>query len=537
MQIKLLNKSIVLKKVNLKEFWLWIRGFPFSPIFLTVYSILFYLDHNIGQVDYHAADRLLLVFPALILFLLLLMMLVLRDIWRAGFVVFVFGLIFFTYPHLRMVLREYLPVLANDNILLPVSILLLAGAFLVAIKASREKLIVLSIYLNGITLILVLIQLTLIFTYEYKMAAYWRNAELQIPESSARTNLRNKSFPDVYFIILDGYARADVLQNELGLDNSPFLDALRKRQFYVADCSQSNYGQTEESLASTLNMMYLDDIINKIQDVHLREEYFAPYIKNNLVRQYLESIGYQTVSFFVGYSWAEWPDATYYLGDPRVPETNVKSLIPFESQFLSRTLFPYMTTGLEDLGLVKAPQITKLSDVEVNRAIVNYTLDELPVVVQLRSPKLVYAHIILPHPPYVFGPNGEEQDLPTDDTNIPLLHQRYRDQVLYANKRILPIIDTILAKSKGNVIIVLEGDHGLIEYRDGAEHMKNLNAYYFPNHDYSDLYPWITPVNSFRVVLSDFFGQNYPLLKDQSYFSKLGENKTFDLIPNPCNGT
>ena len=105
----------------------------------------------------------------------------------------------------------------------------------------------------------------------------------------------------------------------------------------------------------------------------------------------------------------------------------------------------------------------------------------------------------------------------------------YRDQILFANKSILPIIDTILAKSKGNAIIVLEGDHGIVEYTDGTEHMKNLNAYYFPDHNYSDLYPWITPVNSFRVILSDYFGQNYPLLEDQSYFSETSAEKTFTL--------
>jgi hypothetical protein len=195
-----------------------------------------------------------------------------------------------------------------------------------------------------------------------------------------------------------------------------------------------------------------------------------------------------------------------------------------------------MTDAFKNMDIVKAPQIAELAGYEVDRAIVRYSLDELPVIAQLRGPKLVFAHIMLPHPPYVFGPDGEEQDLSWDSSNVALLHQGYRDQVLYANKRILPIIDVILAESKGNVIIVLEGDHGLIEYKDATEHMKNLNAYYFPDHDYSDLYPWITPVNSFRVILSDFFGQNYPLLKDQSYFSIYSADKTFDLIPNPCYG-
>ena len=536
MPIRFGKKLVTAKKTGLKKFWLCIRSFPFFPVFLPIYAILFFLVHNIAQVDGHAADRLLLVFSLLTLFLLYIMMLVLRDIQRAGLVVFVLGLIFFTYPHVKVILQEKLPILVNLDILFTVSIIFLAFIFLVAIKVPREKLAILSIYLNGATLLLVLFQLTALGVYEYKMTAYLRNVELHGSASSAKINPRNSSLPNVYFIVLDGYARADVLQSELNLDNSPFLDALLKRQFYVADCSQSNYAQTEQSFASTLNMEYLDGIISKINAPQLREDYFAPYITTNVVRQYLESLGYQTVAFYTGYTWAEWTNATYFLGDPRSTKTTtVKSLIPFESSFLSRTIFPYIMDDLTSLGVLKPSQVAPLAGSEVDRGIVRYTLSELPVVTQLRSPKFVFAHILMPHPPYVFGPNGEEQTLPADASYAARL-KGYRDQVLFTNKSILPVIDSILAESRGNVIIVIEGDHGIVEYTDGAVHMKNLEAYYFPDHNYSDLYPSITPVNSFRVILSDFFGQNYPLLKDLSYFAFTSADKTFTLIPNTCTG-
>ena len=89
-------KLISLKKTDPKKFWLGICSFPFFPIFLPIYAILFFLVHNIAQVDDHVADRLLLVFFVLTILLLVIMRLVLRDIQRAGLVVFVLGLIFFT---------------------------------------------------------------------------------------------------------------------------------------------------------------------------------------------------------------------------------------------------------------------------------------------------------------------------------------------------------------------------------------------------------------------------------------------------------
>ena len=51
----------------------------------------------------------------------------------------------------------------------------------------------------------------------------------------------------------------------------------------------------------------------------------------------------------------------------------------------------------------------------------------------------------------------------------------------------------------------------------GSENIfSNLNAFYFPNKDYSRLYDSISPVNTFRVVLNTYFNAQLPLLKDSS---------------------
>ena len=51
------------------------------------------------------------------------------------------------------------------------------------------------------------------------------------------------------------------------------------------------------------------------------------------------------------------------------------------------------------------------------------------------------------------------------------------------------------------------------------ERMAILNAYYFPDQRYEALYPDITPVNSFRVLLSAYFQASLPPLHDKAYFS------------------
>ena len=50
-----------------------------------------------------------------------------------------------------------------------------------------------------------------------------------------------------------------------------------------------------------------------------------------------------------------------------------------------------------------------------------------------------------------------------------------------------------------------------------ANRYEILNAYYLPGDGAESLYPTITPVNSFRVILDKYFGENFPLLPDVSY--------------------
>jgi hypothetical protein len=69
--------------------------------------------------------------------------------------------------------------------------------------------------------------------------------------------------------------------------------------------------------------------------------------------------------------------------------------------------------------------------------------------------------------------------------------------------------------------IIIQVDHGIycadIEER-ARPCFPILNTYYFPDANYTALYPEIFPVNSLRVVLNQYFNTNLPLLPDQHYF-------------------
>ena len=79
-------------------------------------------------------------------------------------------------------------------------------------------------------------------------------------------------------------------------------------------------------------------------------------------------------------------------------------------------------------------------------------------------------------------------------------------------------------------MIIVQGDEGPYPRGTAAEDFdwrtataeqlreKNgiLNAYYLPGADTRVLYPTISPVNSFRVVLNTYFDTNLPLLPDRT---------------------
>jgi hypothetical protein len=149
----------------------------------------------------------------------------------------------------------------------------------------------------------------------------------------------------------------------------------------------------------------------------------------------------------------------------------------------------------------------------------------LESVPSIPGPKFVFAHILAPHPPYVFEPNGE---LVQEEKGKII---GYRDQVAYVNQRMIPLLKSIISNSEVPPIIIVQGDHGPGSFTH-HDRMSILNAYYLPGSDPNLLYNSISPVNSFRVVFDSYFGGNYPLLEDTSYFTISREPYEFEVVPN-----
>jgi hypothetical protein len=140
-------------------------------------------------------------------------------------------------------------------------------------------------------------------------------------------------------------------------------------------------------------------------------------------------------------------------------------------------------------------------------------------------PVFVFAHIVVPHIPFVFDQDGSF--LTIEQLRQRTSSENYLNQLIYVNSRLETLIDEILSKSKVPPIIVIQGDHGpvpewALSNYDALSHEGNLamgilNAYYLPAGGEDLLYDSITPINTFRLIFDYYFGTNYGLLSDRTY--------------------
>lgn len=337
--------------------------------------------------------------------------------------------------------------------------------------------------------------------------------------------------PDIYYFILDRYA-GDRTLKDYGFDNSAFINFLKSKGFYIASDSTSNYPKTFLSIGSTLNMEYLDFLTQKTNGGSTSDENIVtPLVQNNKVMQFLKSKGYTYIH--VGSGWDPtrsnpYADRNFVMNGGRYPFAD-----EFTSGFLQTTM---ATPILKKLY----PDTTAVSHDPKNnefRSRIFYEFGVFDQIPEISGPKFVFAHILIPHDPYVVSKDCEPlvEGTVVSRTGV----ENYLNQMQCANKETEATIDKILANSKTKPIIVVQADEGPLpsqhpislnlvwgQASDASirEKFPIFNAYLFPDKQYNVLYRSITPVNSFRVIFNKFFGANLPLLPDKNFIFQDANN-------------
>ncbi len=525
------------------------RRLVLHPYLFALYAVMALFANNVSQIGL-AGIRALLFSVIGVVIVVILARLVLRDAVKAGLISSGVILLAFSYGHVETLVGTWRVgdfQVGQPALLAPIWVaLFLLWAYLVLRR--WKNLGVISDYLNWVSLILNVFPIYTLLVFNNQSAkaqewvqAYveeaWREGDVARVGSVARMDIAGAA-PDIYYIILDAYARTDVLQALYDYDNRAFIEFLEQRGFYVAGASNANYTDTELSLAASLNMIHISGAPEFFREnagsgsESMVSSAATELIRQNRVADILRAQGYTFVAFDSGYPIARASGADQFLGPPEAGDENFVEAM-FDMMLLDTTL------GRLFFNL-RGDEFAPLQSLfDAHRSRIRYTLMTMPEFAEKEGDFFIFAHVMCPHPPFVFGPNGEELkrsdpytlldgDPPTEE-NITL----YRDQVRYVSQLTMQAIDRILASSDTPPIIIIQGDHGSKAYREADPPVDVqmmllfpiLNAYYLPANGDAGLYDSISPVNSFRVILNQYLGTELDLLEDKGYVLEVDQGE------------
>jgi hypothetical protein len=319
--------------------------------------------------------------------------------------------------------------------------------------------------------------------------------------------------PDIYHFIFDRYGSAETLSRDYGIERT--IDGfLTERGFHVATESYSNYQKTGQSLASTFHMDYLDDLAeNPLLDGGNWHPIFA-MLDDHRVGRFLQAQGYTFLQF------GSWWTGTYR--SAVADENHPHGFSEFGMLYLRRTILRPLFHALPDTPLTMRLDWDNAQCQRVARQV-----EQVKAIGVRDDPVYVFVHVLVPHGPYVFAPDGRcltQQEAATRGDR-----QGYIDQIAYADRIIEDVVTTLQERDGPAPVILIQADEGPFplennrtpwqEASSGDLRVKLgiLNAIYFPNGDYGLLRNDITPVNSYRVLFNTVFGTDLPILPDRIF--------------------
>lgn len=341
------------------------------------------------------------------------------------------------------------------------------------------------------------------------------------PAGSAATSGTGR---DVWYLVPDRYAGAAALRELYGFDNGPFLDALRARGFVVAERATANYLKTAMSLTSSLNMEELD--LDALTGEAAAGDDWAPLYRrlqdSHAVERFLRERGYRYV----------------HLGSRRGPtSTNAAaddvyllgSTTEFDAVLVDTTVLAALDAVVPDAGFTGSEDL-----------LVDQTMFQFRILDQLADDPgrtFVFAHLLVPHPPYVFNADGSR--VTAAERASRTAEQQYLEQLRFTNARLLELVDRLRSGDPATwPIVVIAADEGPFPRRYAIDEWNFpwleatpdellakysiLTAIGIPGVDRARLeaagfHDGLTPVNLFRVVFNAAFGADLEMLPERNW--------------------
>lgn len=490
------------------------KKIPFYLLLLPLFFVLRGYSENFNHIPIGDALMLFLAYALAISVTALFLFIFIRNVRKVALITFSIFSCYFFFGSMQDFLQKNstLENLSRYRVMLPAIILIVLITLVFSIR-TKSKLLKLTFFLNVLFTIYISIDL---FGVTAK-AISGPGQKLVMPGKTRTSPCHDCPKPNIYFMLFDSYASSVSLKERFNFIN-PLDNFLVKKGFRIQMNSRSNYNLTPFSMASILNMSYVENLQHPLQ---LKPaDYLACNlaIRNNGVIGFLEASGYDIInhSFFD------------LKGEPTKAK---KSFLPLKTNMITEhTLYARVERDMGEWLLQRAPfkyfrKLPWQAFEDNNLLFLNQTLQTARQ--KSSRPKFVYTHVYIPHRPYFFDRHGRRK---ADSTIVKEFFEMnidgYLNYMLYGNSHIEKIINTIQQHDPAAIIIFM-GDHGH-RVKSGESFPRhffsNMNAVYYPDGDYGLLYDSISGVNQFRVVFNKWFRQSLPLLKDSMTFVEPAKN-------------
>lgn len=501
----------------LKKTVAFVQTWPLHTLLLPFFFIINIYNNFSKLLDtYTTVKSFLLVFLcSLIIYLLLYR--IYKNKTKAGFLTTFTATLFLYFGNIKNGLSQvpWIGFLSRHTFFLPLLFLLLVFVFYQLQKKNINS--KLTLLLN-----------TLLFLYIGLEMSKWitstQQAEKNLPTTYiAPADLRSvaikNKLPDIIYIVLDCYPSPSFQEEMLGKKDHYLDSSLKKMGFFSIPEPRSNYNGTAFTLSSVLQLEYHNWLNDNIKSNSFHYNKAMQLVKNAALFDILLQYKYQLHNFSI-FNFAD---------RPAIKKLTFLSM-PTQHIIFYNTI---VNTIQREILWRFNPKLNASEDEKINRnkELLSFTkgynqqvadsLTYFPGSTNNPAPSFVYAHLLMPHFPYFFDSTGRAYPENEIYGNMMIKDKiKFRNYISYTDKKITRVIQSLLQKKGSNSIIIVQSDHGLSDFDKTRKQdaFRNYSAFYFPDRDYSQLYPGMSNVNTFRIVLNKYFGQQLPLLKDSSVY-------------------
>ena len=486
-----------------------LKNKPYFPFLLVLFFILHGTVENFGFIYFEEIIKTgFTIFGVVVLFFVILLFFIQEPIKAALICFFISTWILFfgaIFDWIKSI--PFLYWLHSYTVFVPFMLcsFILFSLYIFNRKMLQNKL---CFYLNVLLLIYCLFDLSLLVFRS--MPQQKQPAASVIPFDTGLVKIK----PDVYFLLFDEYPGYKSLKDSFAFSNDSLYHFFEKKEFKILP-TFSNYNMTFYSMASMLNMDYIEEPFMPLANTMDDDQQRIKEIKNALAIQDFKSMGYS----FTNYSIFDILDQ---------PSLKGNSFVISQATLITHKIF--FNKILKDLGWhfisgkFSIPYIKFIAMHEDrNNQFIEKKLAEIKPN-NTKVPQFIYAHFNMPHPPLFYDSTGNYLPVAQIFNDQSYANkQLFLSYLKFANRKITSIVESLCANDPGSIIIVMS-DHGYRNYHNSKLieplHFDNICAVRFPDKNYLPLKKKWSNVNFFRYLFNCEFNQGMPYLNDSAIYLK-----------------